>query len=282
LRRTQPTLGPAAWLALLAAAAAVLAQETPLPGTPSPADPAMPPFASHVRVSALIKSGDEVRVGLTDAERNLSRLVAVGDTFSGVTVVSADYAKEEVVLRKGQQTATLKLKGVPGVPIESLPAAGIAEGWRGEGIEEYLRAHSNAVIKTGLSFDELRAKLGDQPQGKSIQDYLKEDPALAEKLSKPAVGLGEGIESYLREHPELRAQIEQPQTGRGSGIEGYLKEHPELREQLDRPVEGLGPGIEAARRELERSQGQAASNALAPTPLNAEDSEPDEPAAGGE
>lgn len=199
--------------------------ETPLPG-----------FARDLRISAMIKNADGLKVGIVNTVENWNKFIEVGDTYNGVEVVEADYETEEVVLRKGDETIRLFLATDPNAEV----VAGIIDegtptqtAWKGEGIESYLRDH----------------------------------PELAEKLNQPTVGMGEGIESVLRENPELAEKAKRPQVGLGEGIESYLNEHPELRNAATSPAVGMGEGIERALREQAELEKSGKAPAPIPTPV---------------
>ena len=49
----------------------------------------------------------------------------------------------------------------------------------------------------------------------------------------PVTGLGPGIEEHLKDNPELREKLLKPVEGLGEGIESHLKDNPELRKELE-------------------------------------------------
>jgi len=228
----------------------------PIPGTPD----ATTPDASHgIRLSAIIKADDIIKVGLIDMNNGRNRFLSKGDTFNNLLIVSADYDEEKVVLESEDgEIITLTLAGDPNAD-HSAPnyePINLDTIWKGEGIEAFLKEHPNAIVKAGPSLKSLGYKPGPPVEGlgPGIEAFIKDD-AERKRLMTPAVGRGEGIESYLREHPELEAQLNQPVTGLGPGIESYMSEHPELQAQLSNQSSsassGLGPGIEAMRKRLE-------------------------------
>ncbi|MFH0981197.1 MAG: hypothetical protein V2A79_06645 [Planctomycetota bacterium] len=86
-------------------------------GTAPPAEaaavtvPAQDSFAKNLRMSALLELDDgTMKIGLIDQASNKSFFLAVGDTEEGVELVSADYDKEEAVVRKGSEMAVIKLQ----------------------------------------------------------------------------------------------------------------------------------------------------------------------------
>lgn len=73
--------------------------------------PAQDSFAKNFRMSALLELDDgTVKIGLIDQASNKNFYLAVGDTEEGVELVSADYDKEEAVVRKGSEMAVIKLQ----------------------------------------------------------------------------------------------------------------------------------------------------------------------------
>ena len=180
-------------------------------------------FDDAIRVSALISSGGKVKVGIVEAKSNQSYLLSPGEKAGNVEVVSADYEKETVMLRRGKEDCILVLAADPNAkpPPEVVEALTSSPLYRGEAIENFLKEFPDAIDKGMIKF-----------------------PL---PVAPPAVGKGEGIEKFLRENPELAKKVDQPVVGRGEGIEKYLKEHPEIKVN-DQPIpEGsLGPGIEAA------------------------------------
>lgn len=179
-------------------------------------------FDDHIRISALISAGGKVKVGIVETRTQNSYLVSPGESAGDVLVVSADYEREQVVLRRGNDICSLNLASDPNAVRPALNLAPPVDPiFRGEAIEKFLRENPNAMKEGAIKFP------------------LPEMP--------PAVGKGEAIEAFLRLHPELAAKANQPAVGRGEGIEAYLKAHPEIKVN-DAPIpEGsLGPGIEAA------------------------------------
>ncbi len=216
-----------ALLAGLPAAAQVPAapKPAPAPAAALPASSALSGpacFDDRVRISALISAGGKVKVGIVETGTQNSYLVSPGESAGDVLVVSADYEREQVVLRRGNDVCTLNLASDPNAVQSALNLAPPVDPiFRGEAIEKFLRENPNAMKEGAIKFP------------------LPEMP--------PAVGKGEAIEAFLRLHPELAAKANQPAVGRGEGIEAYLKAHPEIKVS-DAPIpEGsMGPGIEAA------------------------------------
>ena len=68
-------------------------------------------FAKNLRMSALLELDDgTVKIGLIDQASGKNFFLAVGDTEEGIELVSADYEKEEAVVRKGAEMAVIKLQ----------------------------------------------------------------------------------------------------------------------------------------------------------------------------
>jgi hypothetical protein len=182
-----------------------------------------PESARHLRVSAMVSYSGGVKVGFTDLESRQNFFLAEGESRDDLEIVSADFDKEFVVLRRQGVTWRMNLARDPHAPepAASLPAPSGAAGFRGEGIESLLREHPEAVIK------------GEFPTLTAPPDNLP-----------PMQGKGEGIEQFLRENPELRAIADRPAVGKGETIEQFLKENPDLAEKANRPTSGMGEGIE--------------------------------------
>jgi hypothetical protein len=212
-------------LALALVACCLRAADTPV-AKPGPApvagfsEPAC--FDGRIRISALLSAGGKVRVGIVETASKASYLVSPGERAGDVEVVSADYEKELVVLRRGNDICTLNLSSDPDAVQPALNLLPPAEKvYRGEAIEAFLRDNPDAE-KQGL----IKFPLPVMP---------------------PAVGKGEGIERFLRENPDLARKADQPVVGRGEGIESYLKAHPEIKVFEGTIPEGsFGPGIDAA------------------------------------
>ena len=133
----------------------------------------LPGFARDLRISAMIKNADGIKVGIVNTAENWNKFIEVGEAYGGIEVVEADYDTEVVVLRKGDETIRLFLATDPNAEV----AGGIIDegtpmqtAWKGEGIESYLREH----------------------------------PELRNAATSPAVGMGDGIERALREQAELQ------------------------------------------------------------------------------
>ncbi|HMP73112.1 MAG TPA: hypothetical protein PKE55_07600 [Kiritimatiellia bacterium] len=182
-----------------------------------------PCLGEHLRVSALIQLEDGIRVGIVDASSADSAILAVGETFAGLTLLSADYQAERVILQRGEHTCELSLADDPNAII--LPPAYTThpELYRGEAIERFLREFPNAEADGLIKFP--------------LQPPLE-----------PITGRGPGIEALLQQHPEFADLADLVVTGRGPGIERFLSENPDLAPPTEIPEGRLGPGIEEALR----------------------------------
>ncbi len=67
-------------------------------------------FARHIRLSALYETIEgSIRVGLVNAQDNDHFFLAIGESHEGIELVSASFADEEAVLRRGSEMAIVKL-----------------------------------------------------------------------------------------------------------------------------------------------------------------------------
>jgi hypothetical protein len=131
------------WMLVLAAASTVLGVETekvpferyqvilermpfgrpppPPPIQTKPVDAPPPPpqstFAKDFRVSLMIERPDgSVKVGLIDSRNKVDYMLEVGMPEEGIELVSADYEKQEAVIRKGSEMAVVKVETPGGNP----------------------------------------------------------------------------------------------------------------------------------------------------------------------
>ena len=105
------------------------------PGPPPGQDPnqaGQPSFAESLRLSMIVEEEDTgfQRIGFVDKRTNRGYTLGVGEAEDGYEVVSADFEKEEAVLRQGGETAMIKLSsgevtklGPDGKPVAGAPAA---------------------------------------------------------------------------------------------------------------------------------------------------------------
>ena len=204
-----------------------------------PAQPSC--FNDKVRISALISSGEKVRVGIVDTISKTSYLVSPGESAGQVVVVAADYDRETVTLRLGDEVCTLNLSSDPNADHSAqnlLPPTEKVD--RGEAIEAFLKENPNAVEQGMIKFP-LPIMPNAVGKGEGIEKFLRDNPELAAKADQPVVGKGEGIEKFLREHPEIKVDEEIPEGSFGSGIDAELKKHPEF---LTNSVPGIPPALQ--------------------------------------
>ena len=237
-----------------------------IPAPPPPMVPSQPAVAGfdvgNLRISALMGTEPRLLVGMVDIVNSNVFVLREGDMIYGYELSSIDYDAEAVVLNKGEQTLTLRLRGdanatnmfaSTAAPVLSAPST------RVKTLEEFLAEHPDAMTASGMKLGDAMNQPPVQGMGEGIESFLKQHPELAgltnpvppgslgsgieeamkgmtnvdkDALMKPAEGLGEGIESYLKEHPELgtvdefRASQQKPKT-----YEEFLSEHPELNQQ---------------------------------------------------
>jgi hypothetical protein len=66
-------------------------------------------LAKDLEMKSIIDDGTGIRVGLFDKKTNKNVSLIVGEEYEGVQLVSVNYDNEEAVLKKGSETAMLKL-----------------------------------------------------------------------------------------------------------------------------------------------------------------------------
>ncbi len=208
-------------LALSLRAVAEPADDDDAPAAFTPAEPSC--FGDKVRVSALISSGDKVKVGIVETATKASYLVSPGEQAGPVEVISVDYDREIVTLKMGEQICTLNLAGDPNAPQYAPQAAKPAENvYRGEAIESFLRENPNAVEQGMVKFP-LPVMPDAVGKGEGIEQFLRDNPEAAATADKTAEGKGESIESFLKAHPEIKVDEEIKPGSFGSGIDAELK-----------------------------------------------------------
>lgn len=85
-------------------------------GEVAPAEAAQPQAAladvisKDLELKAIIDDGTEIRVGLLDKKSNKNFFMNVGENREGIQLVSVNYENEEAVLKKGAETAVIKLR----------------------------------------------------------------------------------------------------------------------------------------------------------------------------
>lgn len=67
-------------------------------------------IGKDLEMKAIIDDGTAVRVGFLDKKSNKTVFIGVGENHEGLEVVSVNYEGEEAVVRKGAETAVVKLR----------------------------------------------------------------------------------------------------------------------------------------------------------------------------
>lgn len=73
-------------------------------------------------MKAIVDDGSGTRIGLLDKKNNKTIYLSVGESHEGLQVVSVNYENEEAVLKRGDETATIKLRPDKDKPPASLQA----------------------------------------------------------------------------------------------------------------------------------------------------------------
>lgn len=186
-------------------------------------------FGDAIRISALVKSGGRVRVGILELATSNSYFVSAGQRAGAIEIVSIDYDKEQVTLKRGDTTCVLALAADPNASKRALAAARSpdAPDYRGEAIEKFLAEHPEAVEQGMVKLPPLQPLPVATGHGETIDRFLAQNPEAARIANTPAVGRGEGIEKFLREHPEIKVDDAPiPEGSLGPGIEAALKNNP--------------------------------------------------------
>lgn len=66
-------------------------------------------ITKEVEMKSIIDEGNAIRVGWLDKKTSKSFSLIVGEIYEGLQLVSVDYDKEEAVVKKGAETAVVKL-----------------------------------------------------------------------------------------------------------------------------------------------------------------------------
>ncbi|MBN1673038.1 MAG: hypothetical protein JXR37_18475 [Kiritimatiellae bacterium] len=165
--------------------------------------PPPPSFSQNLRLSGLAHIDNETLVALVDTKSQKHYFLREGESEDGISLVSVDLKNQQVVLRRGEETATLGLQADANAPrpapktVQRGPLPGrtvmptappsdkpIPPGSKGETIDKFLRENPNAVIKGTIPFP---------------------PPDL-----KPAEGKGETIERLLQEMRDRQGETETP------------------------------------------------------------------------
>lgn len=96
--------------------------------TPSEASPTQEALgvaiSRDLEMKAIIDDGTGIRIGLLDKKTNKNFSLGVGENHDGLTLVSVNYENEEAVVKKGAETAVVKLR--PDKDKDKATAAGAA------------------------------------------------------------------------------------------------------------------------------------------------------------
>ncbi|NCC50523.1 MAG: hypothetical protein EOM20_04830 [Spartobacteria bacterium] len=175
-----------------------------------------------IRLSAIIMGNSgNIMVGLVNTAENWNVFRKVGTSYGDIEIVSANYEEESAVLKQGDQTFTLQLKGDENM--QKVFFNGVVDddpstwppGFKGPGIEKFLAENPHAVVKLPFAPKPPTEPVVVEGFGPGIEAALKEHPEWAEKARQPAVGKGEGIENFLRQQREQEAAL-QKQIEEGS------------------------------------------------------------------
>lgn len=66
-------------------------------------------ITKEIEMKSIIDDGAGIRIGLLDKKTNKNISLGVGENYDGLQLVSVNYDNEEAVLKKGGETATVKL-----------------------------------------------------------------------------------------------------------------------------------------------------------------------------
>jgi hypothetical protein len=185
-------------------------------------------FGDVIRITALVNSGNKVKAGVVELATSNSYFVAAGQQAAGIEIVSINYEKDIVTLRRGDKICVLALSADPNAPknVEEVHSPD-SPLYRGEAIEKFLRENPKAVQEGTIKFPTPPPAVPATGHGETIDRFLSQNPEAARIANTPAVGKGEGIEKYLREHPDIKIDDTPiPEGSMGPGIEAALKNNP--------------------------------------------------------
>jgi len=90
-------------------------------------------ITKEIEMKSIVDDGTGIRIGLLDKKTNKNVSLGVGENYDGLQVVSVNYDNEEAVLKKGSETAVVKLhpdkdkdKDKPGLLVPGAAPAGMA------------------------------------------------------------------------------------------------------------------------------------------------------------
>jgi len=88
-------------------------------------------IAKEIEMKSIVDDGTGIRIGLLDKKTNKNFSLGVGENYDGLQVVSVNYDNEEAVLKKGGETAVIKLHPDKDkdktVPVSGAAPAGMAD-----------------------------------------------------------------------------------------------------------------------------------------------------------
>jgi len=67
-------------------------------------------ISKELEMKSIVDDGTGIRIGLLDKKTNKNISLGVGENYEGLQVVSVNYDNEEAVLKKGSETAVVKLR----------------------------------------------------------------------------------------------------------------------------------------------------------------------------
>lgn len=80
-------------------------------------------FSKEFEMKAIVDDGSGIRIGLLDKKTNKNFFLGVGEIHEGLQLVSVDYEHEEAVVKKGGETAVVKLRPDKDKDMAAVPAA---------------------------------------------------------------------------------------------------------------------------------------------------------------
>lgn len=209
-------------------------------------------FNDTIRITALVRQAGKAKVGIVELANTNSAFVAVGGKMAGIEIVSIDYEKEVVTMKRGDTLCILSLAADPNAPKGPMIAAGGARGpdspdWRGEAIEKFLRENPDAMKDGDIKLAELEPEPEVKGFGPSIDAILAQNPELARKMEKPTEGKGEGIENFLKANGLKVDDAPIPEGSLGPGIEEAMKKAGLVIENNPPPVDEPPPELVPAK-----------------------------------
>jgi len=109
-------------------------------------------IARDLEMKSIIDEGSVIRVGILDKKVNKNFSIGVGENYEGIQLVSVNYDNEEAVIKKGTETAVLKLRpdkdkekaAAPG-PLFPVAGAGAAAAPAGPPVNPFAAAIQEAT-----------------------------------------------------------------------------------------------------------------------------------------